>query len=115
GQVRYIMSSLNCVACHTRDGKGGPTDARLQYFVGIGQADLGDEGRIPPHLTRVGQKLRREAIIDILEKGLSVRPYMATRMPQFGHNIIGHMPALFENADRAETKSEPSTSALDEK
>jgi cytochrome c len=114
-QVRYTMAALNCVACHTRDAKGGPTDARLQYFLGIGQADLGDEGRVPPHLTKVGQKLRRETMADILERGLSVRPYMATRMPQFGREAVGALPALFEEADGAQTKSEPSTSALDEK
>jgi mono/diheme cytochrome c family protein len=114
-QVRNTMASLNCVACHTRDGKGGPTNARLQYFMGVGEADLGDEGRIPPHLTKVGHKLRREAMVDILEKGLSVRPYMATRMPEFGHEVIGKMPHLFEQADGAQTKSEPPTSALDEK
>jgi hypothetical protein len=114
-QVRNTMASLNCVACHTRDGKGGPTNARLQYFMGVGEADLGDEGRIPPHLTRVGQKLRRDAMVDILEKGLSVRPYMATRMPQFGHERVGKIPDLFEQADGAQTKSEPSTSGLDEK
>jgi cytochrome c len=114
-RVRSLIASLNCVACHTRDGKGGPTNARLQYFMGVGEADLGDEGRIPPHLTKIGQKLRRETMTDILEKALSVRPYMATRMPQFGHPAIADLPTLIEEADGAQTRSEPSTSALDEK
>lgn len=109
------MASLNCVACHTRDGKGGPSNARLQYFVGIGEGDLGDEGRIPPHLTKVGQKLRRDWMETVLLKAGSVRRYMGARMPQFGAGNVADLPMLFEKVDGSETKPEPSTSARDEK
>src|SRR5207247_3095929 len=53
-QVARTMAALNCLACHSRDGVGGPAPIRADYFKIIGEADLGDEGRFPPHLTRVG-------------------------------------------------------------
>jgi len=114
-EIWNTMAAFNCVACHTRDGKGGPTDARLQYYTISGEGDLGDEGRIPPHLTKVGQKLRRDWMTEVLEKGASVRPYMATRMPQFGSAGVGPLPALFEKADGAETKADSGGTPLEEK
>ncbi len=114
-QVRHTVAALNCVACHTRDAKGGPVDARLQYFFANAEGDLGDEGRIPPHLTKVGAKLRREWMTEVLEKAASVRPYIMTRMPQFGGAQVGHLPEMFEKADMTVAKAETPSSPRDEK
>ncbi len=114
-QARHTLAALNCTACHTRDAKGGPLDARLQYFFANAEGDLGDEGRIPPHLTKVGGKLRRQWMTEVLEKGASVRPYMVTRMPQFGAEHVGHLPELFEKADGAVATTEGAVSPRDEK
>ncbi len=101
-QVKLAMARFNCYACHARDGIGGPdTSGKGDYFLGIGEADLGDEGRIPPHLTKVGGKLRPERIGAVLWDKDKVRPYMATRMPQFGKQNIAHLASLFEKADSA--------------
>jgi mono/diheme cytochrome c family protein len=93
------MLQLNCFACHTREGKGGPTEGRLAYYKVIGEADLGDEGRIPPHLTKVGAKLKPEWVHMVLAGKGSVRPYMATRMPAFDPAQVQTLPAIFEKAD----------------
>ncbi len=100
-QVARIMAALNCFACHSRDGLGGPTASRAEYFTVVGTADLGDEGRIPPTLTGVGDKLRPEWLRAVLlNKGVA-RPYMATRMPQFSPAGVGRLTAGFIQADAA--------------
>jgi cytochrome c553 len=93
------LHALNCVACHERDGKGGPDAARKPYFQG--DHNLGDTGRYPPPLTGVGGKLRPEWLAKVLAPRVEpkaadlftshfkadatlVRPYLKTKMPQFG-------------------------------
>ncbi|HEY2952941.1 MAG TPA: PA14 domain-containing protein [Verrucomicrobiae bacterium] len=97
--VTHTMAALNCYACHSRDGIGGPGRGRTDYFSVIGEADLGDEGRLPPHLTRVGDKLRPEWLRDVLVNRGTARPYMATRMPQFGEANVGPLAGAFEKSD----------------
>ncbi len=98
-QIKRTMTTLNCYACHQRDHRGGADGMRREYFASVGEVDLGDEGRIPPHLNNVGAKLQSEWIKTVLAKGGAVRPYMATRMPQFGEANVKLLPALFEQAD----------------
>lgn len=105
--IAQTLARLNCYACHTRDGKGGASDARLAYFRTAGALDMGDEGRIPPHLTRVGGKLRREWIEEVLLNHGRARPYMATRMPQFGRENVGALPSVFEKADVQPNERQP--------
>ncbi len=105
-EIAHTMARMNCYACHTRDGLGGLSAERLAYFKVNGEADLGDEGRTPPHLTKVGGKLRKDWIDDVLHKAGRVRPYMATRMPQFGP-ATQSLPALFEQADVQAGKPTP--------
>ena len=76
------LQALNCVACHERDGKGGPDAARKPYF--LGDHNLGDTGRYPPPLTGVGGKLRPEWLAKVLAGENRVRPYLKTKMPQYG-------------------------------
>jgi cytochrome c553 len=93
------LHALNCVACHERDGKGGPDAARRPYFQG--DHNLGDTGRYPPPLTGVGGKLRPEWLTKVLAERVApkaadlftshyagdpyrVRPYLKTKMPYYG-------------------------------
>ncbi len=102
-QVARAMVQFNCQACHTRDGRGGPTGLRKEFFVSTMEADLGDEGVIPPHLNGVGAKLQPAWLRTVLTEGGAVRPYMATRMPQFGAGNVLPLVEAFEKADaRAE-------------
>lgn len=99
-QVLKTMTSLNCFACHEREGFGGLSNYRKQFFQTNGEADLGDEGRIPPDLTGVGQKLKQEWLGKVLSEGASVRPYMATRMPVFGKANIHGLADIILKADK---------------
>ena len=116
-QVSLTASRLGCLACHQRDGVGGPTaTGRDGWFKVVGEADLGEEGKLPPHLEKVGGKLRREWMTRLLADGTKVRPYMATRMPVFGKANTDHLPAAFEAADvTANAQAEPAHSERDAK
>jgi len=105
-RVNHRMAALNCFACHARGPVGGPQPVRSDYFSIVGEADLGDEGRIPPHLTRVGEKLRSDWLREVLWNRGSVRPYMATRMPQFGRSNLEALAADMGLADGAPTFDE---------
>ncbi len=88
------VARLNCLACHVRDGLGGPDTAHNALFKMTAEVDLGDEGRLPPKLTGVGAKLKPAALSRIVNLGeLHVRPTLATRMPSFG---VTNTAALLE-------------------
>ena len=106
------MTSLNCAACHSRDGVGGVTTERDPYFTSNGE-DLGEEGRVPPRLDGVGDRLRPAWLSNLLATGASVRPYVNTRMPQFGYTNIGHLTDLFVSLDRRAQPVKPSPDAVD--
>jgi cytochrome c2 len=111
------LSRLNCYACHSRDGVGGPgVSGHEPWFKLVGEADLGEEGRIPPLLTGVGGKLRSDWLKEILLHGTKVRPYMATRMPLFGKTNAGRLHAALRTADRSPNAApEPSFTERDAK
>jgi cytochrome c len=98
-RVAATLTRLDCVACHARDGYGGPAPSRADYFATLTDADLGDEGRLPPHLSGVGRKLRPSWLREVLTRHGAERPYMATRMPQFGGTNVLHLVAAFRAAD----------------
>jgi len=98
-QVARRTTALNCLACHARDQRGGPEPGRAAYFSTVDDADLGDEGRLPPTLTGVGGKLQTEAIKKVLNSQGAVRPYMATRMPGFGAQHADAFARAFTAAD----------------
>jgi mono/diheme cytochrome c family protein len=104
-KVDWQMSRLNCYACHDRDGKGGPEDPRAQFF-GVNDStaeSLGQLAHLPPTLDKVGRKLTRGWFEKILwGKDGSVRPYMDTRMPNFGREQTEMMIGWLNEADVAE-------------
>lgn len=99
--IKRTMLTLNCYACHHRDKRGGIEGLRKEYLTSVGETDLGEEGRVPPTLEKVGGKLRADWMEELLTKGTKARPYMATRMPVFGEANAGHLPALLEKVDTA--------------
>ena len=98
-KVSHAMERLDCYACHSRDGRGGPTDLTNPLFTGDEHAELGDQGRIPPRLDGAGDKFRPDALVRILETGEKVRPYMNTRMPVFDPAALGPLASNFRAAD----------------
>ena len=98
-RVADTMSAYRCTSCHVRDGVGGVTPERAAFFTS-NVDDLGDEGRLPPKLDGVGDKLRPEWLRKVLNEGAGVRPYLNTRMPNFGAAKVGHLADLFVALDR---------------
>jgi len=104
-QADLSLRALNCLACHDRDGTGGPGDARRVYFTG--DPSIGDTGRYPPPLTGVGAKLTSDWLARVLSGEASpVRPYLDTRMPHFGVAVDGLADELAK-ADGAELPGLP--------
>ena len=104
--VAQTFLTFNCYACHQRDGKGGVENGVNEFFTTT-QKEMGDEGRLPPHLNGVGGKLTAAHLKKVLENGATDRPYMLTRMPKFGAASIGHLQAAFEAADPVPTAPLP--------
>ena len=97
--IHRTMAQFNCFACHTRDKVGGVDEARNEFFTST-MKEMGDEGRIPPPLDGVADKLTEKWLKGILHNGATDRPYMLTRMPQFGGENVGHLQAVLQEVDQ---------------
>jgi len=99
------IQRLNCRACHEIAGQGGIPDALRVYCGSLDEsADLGDEGRFPPHLNDAGAKLTTSWFAEVLQGGRA-RPYLATRMPTYGE-VVEDFPELFARRDGVEPGSD---------
>ena len=90
--IHRKLVAFNCYACHVRGGEGGVEEPLNAYFETT-QKEMGDEGRLPPHLDLVGAKLNPNYLKTILRDGAKDRPYVLTRMPRFSD------PSLVSLAD----------------
>ncbi len=99
-QIDLQLTTHHCVACHQREGLGGPEASRDPLFTTRTQ-EMGNEGRVPPPLTGVGDKLKREYLERILVEGSKDRPYMLTRMPAFSTGSLHGLAEKLEKVDRA--------------
>ena len=100
-RVNAHLTRLNCIACHVRDDFGG-VSPKLDDFFHSTEESLGNDSRIPPPLTLTGAKLRPEWMRKVLYDGAVVRPYMKTRMPQFGEAGLADLAELFAETDKLE-------------
>lgn len=100
--VAKTLTSFRCIACHIRDDYGGVPEEYNPFFA-TSELKMGDDGRIPPPLTLVGAKLQPAWLKKVLFDGESVRPYMATRMPQYGTANLEHLPEVFSRLDVLES------------
>jgi len=98
-RLALTLTAFNCIGCHARDKFGGVSEELSPYFT-ASEKELGDDGRIPPPLTLVGAKLLKVTMKKVLFDGDSVRPHMATRMPQYGEPNLQHLPELFATLDK---------------
>jgi cytochrome c553 len=98
--VHRMLLAFNCYACHERNGWGGVEDDRNAFFESLIQ-EMGDESRVPPTLTGVGDKLRDVWMAHLFEHSADDRKnYMLVKMPKFGTANVGPLIALFAKADR---------------
>ena len=111
--IAHTLLSFNCYACHERGQLGGVEPIRNAYFE-TQIPEMGDEGRIPPTLDGVGDKLREEALTDLLQNGTKGdpkqkdRPYMHARMPKF------HAGSLAKTFATVDLKTAANLPAFDE-
>lgn len=99
GPIERTMLAFNCYACHARGGIGGPDRAHNPLFLTTIR-EMGDEGRIPPPLDGVGDKLNDDWLRHVLTEGAKDRPYMLTRMPRFGVAPVTQLAESLIQADR---------------
>lgn len=97
-QVEAALVRFNCYACHERAGRGGVQPDRNELFTTT-VPEMGDEGRIPPHLTGIGDKLKVDWMRHLLGEGADDRTYMRTRMPNFGSENVGFLAQAFADLD----------------
>jgi mono/diheme cytochrome c family protein len=108
-RLAHTMKMLNCYACHARDGVGGPESDRNALFVST-IPEMGDEGRLPPPLDGVGDKLREDWIDHVVSQGDKSRPYMKTFMPKFGKGSTKGLARAIATIDQ---KSEATIAKID--
>ncbi|MGI9244333.1 MAG: hypothetical protein ACR2RV_26275, partial [Verrucomicrobiales bacterium] len=111
--VDKTLVSLNCIACHDREGLGGISPDRDPYFSGTQEA-LGEQGRLPPPLTHVGAKLTKHWLGEVMLRGARQREYLNTRMPLFGEANVGRLVDLFGKVDSLEEVSIPKVANIRE-
>ncbi len=97
--INMRLTQLNCTSCHQRDDFGGVKPTLDSYFHSTEEA-LGNHARIPPELTLTGAKLQPGWLHKVLYEGETVRPYMITRMPQFGNAALEGLTKLFAEVDK---------------
>ena len=98
-ELTFHLLQQNCYACHERNQLGGIGRFRKPYFETVGHVDIGDEGRLPPTLTGVGNKLTTNWMGNVLAGKGNVRPFMTIHMPVFPGSVTKSLPADFANAD----------------
>ncbi|HBJ33185.1 MAG TPA: hypothetical protein DDZ51_00170, partial [Planctomycetaceae bacterium] len=108
--IHQRLLTLNCYACHVRNAAGGPESPRRDYFETT-TPEMGDEGRLPPILTGVGDKLNDAYLVKVLDQGANQRPYMKTRMPAFGADATGDLSKWLMDVDRRDL--EPAIASTD--
>lgn len=109
--VHVTLAGQNCYACHSRASMGGPEKSRDAFFT-TRVPEMGNEARVPPPLTGVGDKLKAEVIERIITEGAKDRPYMVTRMPAFGKaNAIALRDHLIEVDMRVPASADSDISA----
>lgn len=104
-ELHLAMAADGCLACHQRAGEGGLSPAAKQGLVE--REDLGDEGRLPPALDRVGQRLKRSWIERLLAGAVRARPYLSVRMPKLSAERAAWYAARLQVADQGQDGVEP--------
>ena len=102
--LTFRLLQQNCHACHERNQLGGIGRHRKPYFETVGHIDIGDEGRLPPALTGVGNRLTTSWITSVLTGKGSIRPFMTIRMPVYPAEVTKPLAAMFASADAGTTK-----------
>ncbi len=110
--ARLALQRFNCTGCHRRDAEGGLAADVVALLV---QNQTPDAAELvnPPTLTGVVDKLREEALVDVLIKGRRSRPWMTLRMPEFPKDDVAVLPAELSALDGDPLNDAPPKEKLD--
>lgn len=97
-KINAALTAFRCLNCHQRGDLGGVTPERNPHFQTT-DPNLGPQGRIPPTLTSVGAKLKPAWMRQVLVSGRTIRPYVLSRMPQYGTQNMQHLVELLQQVD----------------
>ncbi len=85
--AEQFIEEQNCLACHSRDGRGGISDLLTRLSATYQDLMPLIPAMIPPALDQVGDKFRRKALDAVIRRAEGVhRDYLAVRMPHFRLN-----------------------------
>lgn len=104
-QLAHSLTQFNCFACHQRGKVGGVEDARNAFFETT-MKEMGDEGRLPPPINGVGDKLNDGYLKNLLNNGAKDRGYMLAVMPKFAGHNVGHLADVLKKVDE-KTEAKP--------
>ncbi|MGI9472598.1 MAG: family 16 glycoside hydrolase [Rubripirellula sp.] len=113
-RVHLTMAALNCYACHRRGELGGPELARDSHFQTT-TPEMGLEGRIPPPLDGVGDKLNDAYLETLLEDGARLRKYMRTRMPGYRYQALRPLHQSLARLDRRDEMNQAESNQANDK
>ena len=105
-RIHLMFAALNCYACHERDAVGGPEPSRDSLFETT-IPEMGLEGRLPPSLTGIGDKINDRYLKEVLQSGANARDYMRTRMPGFDHDQLASLVQAMVRTDRSDEMQDP--------
>lgn len=97
-QLAHSLTQFNCYACHQRGKVGGVEEARNAFFETT-MKEMGDEGRLPPPINGVGDKLNDAYLKNLLANGAKDRGYMLAVMPKFAAHNVGHLFDVLRKVD----------------
>ena len=112
-RVHLTMATLNCYACHRRGEWGGPELARDSHFQ-TSTPEMGLEGRIPPPLDGVADKLNDEYFATLLQEGAKLRNYMHTQMPGYRYEALRPLHEALVRLDRSDEMKQANNPESDE-
>ncbi|TWU01997.1 family 16 glycoside hydrolase [Neorhodopirellula pilleata] len=111
--IHLTLAALNCYACHVRNSIGGPEPSRDGYFTTT-IPEMGWEGRLPPPLDGVADKLNDDYLTSVLKNGANARDYMGTRMPAFHDEKLKPLIAALIQLERRDEMQSTQTDLSDE-
>ncbi len=97
-QLAHSLTQFNCFACHQRGKVGGVEEARNSFFETT-MKEMGDEGRLPPPINGVGDKLNDAYLKNLLNNGAKDRGYMLAVMPKFAGHNVSHLADVLKKVD----------------
>lgn len=96
-RLELSMQRDGCTSCHRRDTHEGLSASVRERLVEV--EDLGEEGVLPPDLSSVGRRLRKQWLTRVVAEGHKVRDYVRVRMPAYGAERAAHYAELFAAVD----------------